>query len=388
MNILQVHNFYRQPGGEDQVYAAEYELLTRYGHAVSQYSVHNDSLVGISRLGNAGRAIWNSQSYRQIAALVEEKSVDIIHAHNTFPIVSPSLYYAAAAHGVPVVQTVQNFRLLCPAATLFRDGAVCEKCVGAAIPYHAVLHRCYKHSASASAAVASMLLVHRIAGTWSTKVATYIAATNFAKAKFIEGGLPASKIAVKPNFLANDPGLGEGNGGYTLFAGRLTEEKGLVTLLDAWERLSSQIPLKIAGDGPLAPIVKQRADRLANVEWLGYCDRERILRLLKDAALLIFPSLWYEGLPMIIVEALACGTPVAASALGAMNELIEDGINGIRFIPGDVNDLVTQVRSIWAQSDILRAMRRSTRRSYDRNYTPEWNYELLMQIYAKALHRV
>lgn len=384
MRVLQVHNFYQQPGGEDQVYAAEYELLRRYGHTVWQYSAHNDALVGVSGIRNAARSIWNSRTHRDLASLIKENSPDVIHATNTFPILSPSIYYAAAAAQVPVIQTVQNYRLLCPAATLFRDGRVCEDCVGARLPYKAVLHRCYRNSASASGAVASMLVIHRIARTWSEKVHTYVAATEFARDKLIEGGLPAEKIAVKPNFLAREQGIGRGEGNYALFVGRLSEEKGIRTLLEAWERVGSGIALKIAGDGPLAPLVKQRVSQLRNVEWLGFCTRERILELLQDAVVLVFPSLWYEGLPMVIVEAMSCGTPVVASRLGAMNELIEDGVNGFVFTAGDPNSLADRIQAIWVRPRELAKMRRSSRACYEQNYTPERNYELLMKIYRRA----
>lgn len=387
MRVLQVHNFYQQAGGEDKVYEAEYELLARHGHAVIQYSAQNDTIARMSGMEVATRALWNPDTYREIARIIKRESPDIVHAHNTFPIVSPSIYYAAGKARIPVVQTLHNYRLLCPAATLFRDGKVCEECIGSATAYKAVVHRCYRHSASASAAVASMLLAHRIAGTWNTKVDTYIALTNFARDKFVEGGLPPGKIVVKPNFLNSDPGAGAGNGNYAFFAGRLSEEKGVRTLLDSWARPGSTMPLKIAGDGPLATYVKERASTQSNIEWLGYCQRERLMELLQEAAILVFPSLWYEGLPMTIVEAMACGTPVVASGLGSMNELIRDGINGFRFTAGDAGGLADCIRSILARPDELREMRRSSRLCYEQNYTPERNYELLMEIYQNAAKR-
>ncbi len=387
MRVLQIHNFYQRPGGEDQVYAADYELLTQRGHTVTQYSAHNDALVGISGIKNATSAIWNSVTYQELATLIKRERPEIIHAYNTFPIISPSLYYAAAKARIPVVQALQNYRLLCPAATLFRDGRVCEECVGSKVPYRAVVHRCYRHSAPASASVASMLLVHRIAGTWSTKVHTYIAPTNFVRDKFIEGGLPAAKIAVKPNFLARDPGIGPGNGNYALFAGRLSEEKGVSTLFDGWQQLGSKIPLKIAGDGPLAPVVKERMKKLQDVEWLGHCDRQRTFELLQNAVFLVFPSLWYEGLPVTILESMACGTPVVASDLGSMRELIKDGVNGFRFAAGSVDSLIDRIESIWARRNELLPMRQSSRLCYEQNYAPGRNYELLMQIYRRAVNR-
>ena len=384
MRILQVHNFYQQPGGEDQVCADENELLKKNGHRVTQFFKHNDSIRGMSRIGLGLRTIWNRDTYEQLRLLIRQESPNVIHAHNIFPLVSPALYYAAAAERVPVVQTLHNYRLLCPGATFSRHGQACEKCLHSTLPYPSVLRGCYRDSRAATAALASALVAHRLAGTWKTKVSTYIALTNFAKAKFIEGGLPAERMVVKPNCLAADPGVGSGKGAYALFAGRLREEKGVLTMLKAWERLGAAIPLKIAGDGPLADLVKQRTSASPAVEWLGNCDRTTLIRLYQGAAFTVLPSECYENLPLTIVESLACGTPVIASALGAMNEVITDGINGFRFKPGDERDLVERVRSVLDIPERLQAMRRSVRLCYEQNYSAERNYDLLMQIYRKA----
>lgn len=385
MKVLQVHNFYQQPGGEDQVCAAEHDLLTKRGHSVQQYCTHNEVINGMSNIGVACRTIWNAGSYREFKAALNRERPDIVHVHNTFPVISPAIYYAAAKAEIPVVQTLHNYRLLWPSATLFRNGNICEKCIGVPIPIMSVRHACYRDNRLASAAVSSMLVMHRLARTWATKIQAYIALTNFAKRKFIEGGLPPRRIVVKPNFLSTDPGVGNGSGRYALFQGRLSSEKGLDTLLNAWERLAPTVELKIAGDGPLGPWLKERLSRLRNVEWLGYVNRDKLLNLTKDAAFLVFPSLCYEGLPMGIIEALACGTPVLASALGSPNELIRDGVNGFRFAPGNDDDLVRCIQSILSRPDELREMRRSSRACYEQYYTADRNYELLMGVYQKAI---
>jgi glycosyltransferase involved in cell wall biosynthesis len=378
MRVLQVHNFYRRPGGEDRVFAAEYDLLTAHWHQVSQYTAHNDSVVDVSAASLAARTIWNPSAYREVRTLIQRESIELVHIHNTFPLLSPAVYYAARAEAVPVVQTLHNYRLLCPAATFFREGAVCERCLGRAIPYPALVHRCYRRSARASLAAAAMISGHRAAGTWRTKIDAYIALSDFAKNKFAEGGLPANRIAVKPGFL-EDPGNGDGSGEYALFLGRLTEEKGVTVLCEAWKRLGSVLPLKIAGDGPLRPALHD----LHGVEYLGQCSRIRVLELLKQAALLIVPSLWYEGFPMVVVEALACGTPVVASALGSLNELIEDGVNGFHFAPANAGALVSCVEN-GLQRESFRKMRGGARACYEQNYTPGRNYDILMQIYSAA----
>jgi glycosyltransferase involved in cell wall biosynthesis len=378
MRVLQVHNFYQQAGGEDQVFAAEHDLLAARGHRVTQYTAHNDSLVGISAVTMAARTVWNPAAYREIRSLIRAESIELLHAHNTFPILSPAVYYAARAEGVPVVQTLHNYRLLCPAATFFRAGAVCERCLGRRIPYAAVVNRCYRRSTGASLTAAAMLAGHRAAGTWQTKVDAYIALTSFAKNKFVEGGLPARRIAIKPGFI-EDPGYGSGTGRYALFLGRVTEEKGVDVLCRAWSRLGGMLPLKVAGDGAL----RSSLQAVPGVEYLGHCSHARALELLKQAAFLVVPSLWYEGFPMTVVEALACGTPVVASALGSLNELIEDGANGLRFAPGDAAALVSCIES-GLECGRFAGMRGGARVCYEQNYTAKRNYDILMQIYSAA----
>ncbi|MBV9612250.1 MAG: glycosyltransferase [Acidobacteriaceae bacterium] len=385
MTILQVHNFYQQPGGEDEIFRAEHALLTGRGHTVFEYVVHNDAINDMSPLSAGLKTIWNADTSRGIREMIQRQRPDIVHAHNTFPLISPALYYAASAERVPVVQTLHNYRLLCAGGNFFRDGEVCERCLGAAVPAAAVWHRCYRKSGFATGAVGAMLVTHRLAGTWRNRVQTYIALTEFAKRKFIEGGLPGNRIAVKPNFLLNDPGFEAQTGDYALFAGRLSEEKGIRTLLEAWERLGATVPLKIAGAGPLSGCVEERIASLAGVQYLGFCPREQLKSLIRQARVLIFPSVCYEGLPVTIIEALASGTPVIASALGSMNELIEDGVNGFHFRAGDSNHLVAVVESCFANAAALRDMRRAARFSYEQNYTPDRNYLLLLEIYEKAI---
>lgn len=385
MRILQVHNFYRQPGGEDQVFAAECELLRSRGHFVRRYSVGSAALSQMPNAQIALRTIWNDSIFREFNVLLRDDPPDVVHCHNTFPLISPALYYAAEAAGVPVVQTLHNFRLICPASTLYRAGQICEECLHSLAPYRAVLYGCYRESRAASACVATMLTVHRGAGTWRSKVHTYIALSDFVRAKFLDAGFRGERVVVKPNFLSTDPGTGAGRGGFALFIGRLVEEKGVRTLLKAWEDLSS-IPLKIAGTGPLAAFVEGRAAALHNVEYLGHCGRARIFDLLRGAAVLICPSEWYEaGVPLTIIEALACGTPVVCSALGSMNELVRDGENGMRFEPGNAAALANAIRWLFSDSAKLARMRNGARSTYEERYTPEDNYKQLVCIYEGAV---
>ncbi len=386
MKILQVHNFYQQPGGEDQVYFAEFELLQRHGDVVEQCSVHNDSLDQKRGFHIALQTIWNGDSYRRVREVISRFGPDVIHFHNTFPIISPAAYYAASAESVPVVQTVQNYRLICPAATLLREGRVCEDCVGHFVPYSGVLHSCYRGSRAASAAVASMLTAHRLMGTWRKAVESYIAPTEFVKSKLVEGGLPAHKVAVKPNFLPSDPGPGPGDGGYALFVGRLSSEKGLATLLRSWQELQD-LPLRIAGDGPLRGFVATQAKALPNVSFLGFQERSEVIKLVKAAALLVVPSEWYEGFPMTIIEAMGCGTPVVASDIGSLSEVIEDGVNGTNFEPGNATALARKVRCLMSEPAKLLDLRHKVRKRFLSKYSAEGNYRQLRRIYVESIRK-
>jgi glycosyltransferase involved in cell wall biosynthesis len=387
MKILAVHNRYQRPGGEDQVFVDETALLETRNHRVLRYEVHNDQVKQVNRLTLAKDTVWNTSAYRELGALIRRERPDVVHFHNTLPLVSPAGYYAARAEGVPVIQTLHNYRLLCPVALFFRDGRVCEDCMGKAVPWPGVVHRCYRGSRAASGVIATMLTVHRALRTWTEMVDIYVALTEFARHKFIEGGLPAEKIVIKPNFVAPDPGRGQGGGGYALFVGRLAPEKGTGTMLAAWDRLGTRIPLKIVGDGPLKDQVVKAATRQSNVEWLGHRPVEDIHALMKKADMLVFPSQWYETFGRVAAEAFAAGTPVIAANIGAVAELVEHGRTGLKFRPGDPEDLVTQVEWALSHPAELRGMREEVRAEFEAKYTAERNYRALMEIYEAALER-
>lgn len=375
--ILSVHNYYRQPGGEDQVFANEARLLEQRGHTVHRYVEHNVRIDG-GHLRIARDAVWSVKSFKSLRSAAQARP-DVAHFHNTVPLISPSAYYAMRELGIPVVQTLHNYRLLCPAATFLRDGAVCQACPESGSWLPAIRHSCYRDSRSATTALAAMLTVHRAAGTWERMVNVYVALSEFARRKFIEGGLPAERIKVKSNFLASDPGPGDGEGDYALFVGRLAEEKGVRFLAEAWRRLSG-IPLIVAGKGPLDSIKWP-----ASVVAVGHQSTEQIFSLMRGARVLVFPSICYEGSPMTIIEAFACGLPVIASNIGSIPEYVTHRGIGLLFQPGDVEDLVQQVLWAFAHPEGLRAMRIAARREYEQKYTPERNYKMLMDIYAMAL---
>jgi glycosyltransferase involved in cell wall biosynthesis len=387
MKVMVIHNMYREPGGEDQVFLSETALLEAHGHQVLRYGVHNDQVADMNRLVLAGKALWNSSAYRELRTLIRHERPRVVHFHNTFPLISPAGYYAAKAERVPVIQTLHNYRLLCPDALFFRNGRVCEDCMGKVVPWPGVLHGCYRGSRAASGVVATMLTTHRALRTWTEMVDMYITLTDFARRKFIEGGLPAGKMKVKPNFVYPDPGPGDGRGGYALFVGRLSHEKGLGTLLTAWERLEIRIPLKIVGDGPLKGRVIKTVGENSCVEWLGYRPMAEVHALLKEAGVLIFPSELYETFGRVVAEAFAAGTPVVAADIGAIAELVEHGRTGLRFRPGDPEDLAAQVEWLLSRLAEHAWMRREVRSEFEAKYTAERNYRMLMKIYESVLER-
>ncbi len=391
MRILLVHERYQQRGGEDAVAEAEAGLLERNGHSVFQYERHNNELArqgSLTTISAGIGAVWASKSFHDMDALLERHKPEVAHFHNTLPLISPSAYYACARRGVPVVQTLHNYRLVCPGATLLREGRVCEACLGKKIAWRAVAHGCYRSSRPASAAVVAMLAIHRALRTWQTKVDAYIALSEFAREKFVSGGLPRQRIVVKPNFVHPDPGLAQERqaGAYALFVGRLSEEKGLRALLAAWKRLARPIPLIILGDGPMRQaITAEIADLgLTGITLLGNASREEVFRWMRGACFLVCPSHWFEA-PLVIVEAFACGVPVIATGQDPTAEMVAHGRTGLHFAPGDDADLAAKVDWAWSHPAEMEIMRGAARREFDRKYTAERNYGQLENLYRGLL---
>lgn len=382
--ILLTHNRYQQPGGEDQVFDAEANLLETRGHRVIRYTKHNDQVTYMGSVSSARATIWNNTVYREIRKLIREERPDVVHIHNTLPLISPAAYYAAKAEEVPVVQTLHNYRLLCPNAVFFRDGQVCEDCLGKAVPWPGVLHSCYRGSRAASGVVAAMLTVHRSLGTWNRMVDVYITPSEFTRKKLIEGGLPEEKVAVKPHFVHPAPKAGEGRGGYAVFVGRLSAEKGLDTLLSAWEYLEGKMSLKVVGDGPLASRVLETTRRVPEIEWMGRRSPDEVLRIVGEAGLVVVPSKVYETFGRVVVEAFAKGTPVVGSKMGAIAELVEHRRTGLLYRAGDPKDLAAQVHWALAHPADLERMRVESRKEFEAKYTAERNYLTLKEIYETA----
>jgi glycosyltransferase involved in cell wall biosynthesis len=386
MRILTVHNNYRLPGGEEQIFAAEAALLEAHGHDVFRYTLDNDDISTANPFQLAKNTLWNSTVYRDLRSLIRHKQPQVAHFHNTFPLISPAAYYAARDEGVAVIQTLHNYRLLCPNALFFREGRVCEDCLGRVLPLPGIVHGCYRGNRRDSAMVAATISFHTLLGTWTKAVDKFIAISQFAMDKFIQGGLPAEKLVLKPNFLHLTPAPGVGNGGYAVYVGRLSIEKGLGVLLEAWRQLDRQFPLKILGDGPMADLVTQAAQEMPAIEWLGRKPSAEVYDIVGNAAFLVFPSEWYETFGQVAIEAFSKGTPVVASDIGAIPELV-NARSGLLFRPGDPTDLATKVDLLLAHPQELARLRLTARAEFESKYTADNNYQQLMAIYQSAIDK-
>jgi glycosyltransferase involved in cell wall biosynthesis len=391
MKIVQAHNSYQWPGGEEVIVAQERELLRSAGHQVVEYRRSNHEIVNgtlVRQIGLAHRAVWSSDTMREFRALLRKEKPDIVHVHNTFVMISPSIYWACADENVPVVQTLHNFKLFCPQSMFLRDGKVCEECAEHSL-LRSVAYGCYQGSRFASGTVAFLLAAHRWVGTWSQKIDCYIAVSQFARKKFEQGGLPPDKLVVKPHFVYPDPGPRTSVGEYAVFAGRFTPEKGLPTLLNAWKQAKTSVPLMIIGDGPLRKSLEAQASAASHsgVIFRGQLSREQTLAAIKGAKLLVCASECYEQGPATILEAYACGVPVIAPSLGPIDEVVEDGRTGLLFQAGNAEHLAEKIHWALGHDEQLDSMGRRARAKYEAKYTGETNYTRLMEIYERVISR-
>jgi glycosyltransferase involved in cell wall biosynthesis len=390
MKILLVHNTYQYRGGEDVVLEQERRLLETAGHEVVEYQRHNNEIQQYStaqRVGLLVRTVWASDSHREFSALLRRNKPEMVHIHNTFPLISPSIYWACRSARIPVVQTLHNYRMFCPQANFFRAGKTCEDCIDGNF-WQGVRHGCYRDSRVETAPVALMLWVHHTLKTWHRMVDRYIVLTAFARSRFVKAGLPADKIVIKPNFVP-DPGMRTTEGSYALCVGRVSQEKGVPALLKAWRQLPRTYALRLIGDGPARVQLEREAaaDGLSNITFMGHQPRERVIEAMKEARFVIFPSELYENLPLTIIEAFACGVPVLASKLGAMQEIVEAGRTGMFFRPGDAEEMAHIVSRAWEQPEYMGLLGAQARKEYETKYTATANYRQLLEIYQEVLAR-
>lgn len=381
-NILIVHNYYQIPGGEDTVVANEKKMLEEHGHKVILYSRNNAELKQMSKFQKLFlpiTTVFNPRTYKEIKRLIKSENIEIVHVHNTLNLISSAVYYAARAMKVPVVQTVHNFRLLCPGATFYRDGHICEDCVKSGL-WCAVKHKCYRGSRMQTLACVISSWFHRMTGIYG-KI-NYICLTEFNKSKLLElKQIKPEKVFVKPNFVESNCSFipEESRENQVVFAGRLDKLKGVDILFKAWKRMGDNAPkLVVCGTGPMEEWCKmfiQQND--VNIEMLGFVSNAETLKIIARSKALVLPTQWYEGFPMSIVEAFSVGTPVVCSDFGNAGSIVQDGITGFRFVKSSVEDLssaITRNRGLCA----------TTFQVYKTMYTAEANYRTISEIYRKA----
>ncbi|MDP2958889.1 MAG: glycosyltransferase family 4 protein [Longimicrobiales bacterium] len=386
--VLLVHNRYLERGGEDAVFEAEGRLLERFGHRVLRYERDNREIASAGALGTALRALWSHADHRAVGDLVRRERVAVAHFHNTFPLISPAAHHAARGAGAAVVQTLHNFRLLCPNAQFLRDARPCESCLGKAVPWPGVVHRCYRKSAAASSVVAGTISLHRALRTWHTQVDAFVALSRFARDRFVAGGLPADRITVGGGWMEDDVAPPSGvPGDHLLYVGRLSEEKGVRVLLEGWRRFTGPQGLRIIGDGPLGAEVEEAARRDAQITWLGRRTRGEVLDAMRRAYALVFPSICYENAPGVLAEARAAGLPVVASRLGSAAEIVTGSGSGVLFDAGDPAALARAVTDLLGDGARRASLSANARRSYEAELTPERAYERLRAIHGLALAR-
>ncbi|TWT49718.1 Glycogen synthase [Rubripirellula amarantea] len=392
MKILFLHNYYQFLGGEDLSFNSEVRQLRGHGHEVVTLTRDNRDMnppalhqIGLGKAGMAARTLWSHSASREIDRAIKLHRPDIMHCNNLFPQLSASVYRPARLAGVPVVQALRNYRYFCANSFLFRDGKVCEDCLSKSFPTSGIRHACYRDDRLATSTVVAMQWTHRTIGTWRRAVDAYFTPSEFARSVYVRGGFDPNQVHVKPNFIDPDPGPGPGQSGDAIFVGRLSQEKGLDVILRAWKRLPDPPTIQIVGDGPLREQVITMANENPRINYVGHLSHADLLQRIGDAKFLVMPSVWYETFGRTIAESFSRGTPVLASRLGAMEELVDDGVNGFLFTAGVDDDLAKQVLKIQALSrkDEME-MRQSARDRYLQHYTEPATYTKLMEIYDAA----
>ena len=384
--FLLVHTRYLERGGEDEVFDGERALLERRGHDVVAYLADNKEMAGLPAWKAAACLLWNHRVYRELRALIRRERPDLVYCYNLFPLLSPSVYYAARAEGVKVVQWLGNFRLLCPNALLLRRGRACRDCVGRAFAWPGIVHACYRSSRVQTMAVATMLALHRLIGTWHRAVDLFVAQSEFARGQLIQGALPAQRVMVKPNSVAPGGELLDVERSYVLFVGRLSEEKGVPVLLKATETLGGAVSLVMVGDGPLADTVAATAARLPYLRWVGRRDRAEVNQLMAKAQALVAPSLCFENFGMVVAEAYANALPVVVSDHGAMAELVIDGETGLLVPPGNSDTLAERLLWLCRHPEEARQMGLRAHQEYEARYSAEANATRLEEIVERLGH--
>lgn len=381
VKILVLHNKYQISGGEDTVVQNEVELLRRNGHQVELVYFDNSEIKGLlNTLKAAVEVLYSFSASARLKPIISSFKPDVIHVHNFFPKLSPSVFYLAQKMQIPIVQTIHNFRMICPSAILMHEEKIFESSLHQRFAFTAVAKKVYRGSYLQTFVLALHNFVHNQIGTWKSKVDGLIFLTDFAKEKFLSSKLRLNNenLFIKPNFV-EDQGFNYQRETHFLFVGRLSTEKGIDLLLEAFSQSPHQ--LKIIGTGPLENMVREASDKHTNIEFLGKQPHDAVIEYMKNCRALVFPSIWYEGMPMTIIEAFSTGCPVIASDLGAMKNLISHEYNGVKF---EVNDTQALINSL---DSVTEHMPENARNTFLENYNSEKNYSELIAIYTEVINR-
>lgn len=394
MRVLFVHNYYGSgaPSGENQVFEAERALLESHGDEVATLVRNSDVLRSRGVIGLVVGAVgtpWNPLAASTVKRAVESFRPDVVHVHNTFPLLSPAIFSAIGSSAARVL-TLHNYRLFCPAAIPMRGGAVCTECIDQRSVLPALRHGCYRESRLATLPLAASVSLHRRLGTWEHDVEAFISLSEFQKDRMVAAGLPRALVHVKPNFFPGNPApiAWAERESSMVFVGRLTPEKGAMTLLAAWKAWGVDAPpLTIVGDGPQRAELEEYARAMApgKVRFLGQVAREATLREIARARMVIVPSECFEGLPTVLIEAFAFGTPVAVSNLGPLPSLVRAGVDGVVFEPNAPQSLLESARAAWQAPGALEKLGSGARAEFEATYSEQANYAALLEIYAAAI---
>lgn len=391
MRILIIHNEYNTMGGEDSVFNQETSLLRQNGHEVFIYLRSNKEILSAGlfrRILMPLTMIWSLKTLKELKKIIEVHKPEVAHFHNTFFMISPSAYFICKKHGIPTIQSIHNPRWFCIAASFYRDSHICLKCKSMFVPWPGIILKCYRNSRTYSLFVVLMLLSHKILNTWHKCISQYVSFSQFYKTLLIEQGFEEKKIYIKPHFISPDPSLcniGSFNSSCALFVGRFDQQKGIMTLLKAWTK-TKEASLRIYGGGILQNKVNEfiTENNLTGIQQFGFVQKSQIFEAMKKAQFLIFPSEWYETFGLTIIEAFACGIPVIASRLGVITEIIKEKETGLFFEPGNSADLAEKVQWAFSNKEEMIKMGENARKEYLIKYTPEINYEMMLEIYSKA----
>tara|TARA_B100000315_G_scaffold188798_1_gene178547 strand:+ start:1288 stop:2490 length:1203 start_codon:yes stop_codon:yes gene_type:complete len=394
MKILQIHNRYKQLGGEDTVLSLERDLLLKNGHQVNTYQATNEEVETqsfLSKIKLGLNTIWSRKSYKRIVKELKVQKPDIVHVHNTFPLLSPSIYWAINKFKIPVVLTLHNYRLICSNALLMRNDLPCEKCVGN-LGTKGLFYRCYRNSFTTTLPIFLMKILHKILGTYRNKIDAFITLTEFSKSLFIKDGIPEKKIYVKPNFLKTDTTdiIQPSKRKDIVFVGRISNEKGVDLLLEAWAKLNvnSNDNLIIVGDGPEKSKLEKQYN-LHNIKWLGWQDRDNILKIVSKSKYLIMTSKWYEGFPLVLLEAMSVGVPLIVPYHAGFPEIVQEGKNGFLFKPNDIQSIsltIEKAISLWDDQYDSQCM--NSKENFENNYSSHINFTMLLEIYSNAIKSI